>query len=884
MALAVGTKLGPYEILGPLGAGGMGEVYRARDTKLGRDVAIKVLPEAVAQNPERLARFEREAKLLAALNHSNIATIYGVEDRALVMELVEGPTLAERLAGPIAHTEFLKIAGQIAEALEAAHEKGIVHRDLKPANIKIRDDGAVKVLDFGLATAVQPGCREAGTSVNSPTLTMAATEAGVILGTAAYMAPEQAAGAPVDRRADIWSFGVVLWEMLTGKRLFDADTMAHTLADVLRKEIPFEQVREPRPILALLQRCLDRDVKTRLQWIGEARIALARCAADSEGTGDAQPAGPAKKGSRAPWAIAACAAAAALALGYVSYRHFAEEPPRLMKLSVLPPEKGSFTTTSIPAISPDGRRIAYGATVEGKTSLWVRDLDQGAARPLSGTEDAQYPFWSPDSRTVGFFTSTKLKKIDVAGGPVITLCDVSAVGRGGTWAGDTIVFGVGNIGLLYEVSAAGGTPALFLKPDPARGETLLRWPWFLPDGRHFLYSANNSDSEKVAVYVADLVSKSHQRVLAGASNVVYVSPLGARQGQLLFTREGTLMAQPFDLSKFQTAGDTVPIAEGIQRGVNSLQNQFSASQNGILVFKSGAASGGLQLTWFDRSGKALGTIGVRADIASSGVISPDGSKVAFDRREPQSSANDIWIYDLMRGTTQRFTFGPGANTRPVWSSDGGHIAFESNRDTGVNHVFRRATNAGSDEIVTQPLGNPPSQTRPEDWSRDGRYLIEVTGGTAGDLWVQPLFGDKKPFSYLATPFAENQPKLSPDGKWLAYASDESRRYQIYVQSFPKPGSKAQISTDGGRKPVWSRDGKELYFIGDDRKMMAVSVKTGERFEAGTPKALFQTGIGPGALNDFDVSKDGRFLIPTQVEEVADSPLTVVVNWPALLKK
>jgi serine/threonine protein kinase/Tol biopolymer transport system component len=884
MPLSAGERLGPYEILAPIGAGGMGEVYRARDTRLDRDVAIKVLPAPVAQHPERLARFEREAKVLAALNHPNIATIHGLEDQAIVMELVEGPTLADRLAaGAIPLDESLRISAQIAEALEAAHEKGVVHRDLKPANVKVREDGTVKVLDFGLATAVQSGAREAGASVNSPTLTMGATEAGVILGTAAYMAPEQAAGALVDRRADIWSFGVVLWEMLTGHRLFDADSMAHTLADVLRKEIPFDRAPAPPPIKDLLRRCLDRDVKTRLQAIGEARIAIARYLVHPESGAESPALARARPISKLPWIAAAVAAAAALALGYVSYRHASEDPPPPMKLSILPPDKGSFAGNSIPVISPDGRRVVFGANAAGKTAIWVRDLDALTARILPGTEEGQYPFWSPDSRTVAFFQGSKLKRMDIAGGPSVSLCDSPGGGRGGAWAGDRIVFGVAGTGVMYQVSAAGGAPTAVIKPDAAAGETLLRWPSFLPDGRHFLYSSNNSDPEKVAIEVADLASGAHQRVLGASSNAVYVSPLGTTQGHLLFARDQTLMAQPFDANKLQISGDALPIAEDVGIGVNSLQHQFSASRNGALVFKSGDSMDDLQLTWFDASGKPLGTLASR--INSFGVISPDGSTVVFDRRDPQTARMDIWLYDLMRGTTSRFTFGPNYNFNPVWSGDGRSIAFASNRD-GTARVFQRATNAGADQILTPPLGDTPQTTRPQDWSRDGRYVIEETINRKGgfDLWLQPLFGDKKPFPYLATPFNETNARISPDGKWLAYVSDETRRYEVYVQPFPTPGAKAQISTEGGEKPVWSRDGKQLYFISADRKMMAVNVTTGEKFEAGSPRMLFETRIGNALGNRFDVSKEGRFLIPTETEQANDSPLTLIVNWPALLKK
>jgi predicted Ser/Thr protein kinase len=530
-----GTKLGPYEILAPIGAGGMGEVYRARDTKLDRDVAIKVLPTALAQHPERLARFEREAKVLAALNHPNIAGIYGLEDRAIVMELVEGPTLADRIAaGPIPLEESLKIAAQIADALEAAHEKGIVHRDLKPANVKVRDDGTVKVLDFGLATAVQSSGREPGDGANSPTLTMGATEVGVILGTASYMSPEQARGQKVDKRADIWAFGVVLYEMLTGQRLFDGPTVSDVLAQVLTKEPDWGRI--PEKARRLVRKCLEKDPKRRLRDITGMELLLE--------SGNEAPPNPAVTGGsgsgRLGWAVAAVLAVAGAGLGYLAWRHVTEETPRVAKLSVLPPEKGEIVgNNGPPAISPDGRRIVFGATVEGKNALWVRDLDSPTLRPLAGTEGAGSPFWSPDSRYIGFGAGGKLKKIDVMGGPVVTICDAAGL-RGASWSkDDVIVFAPNNAGGLARVSAAGGAPAPVTELDKSRNENNHRYPWFLPDGRHFLYLGRSNDTEKSAFFVGDLESKEGKLLVAATlpNNAAYAVPVGGTQGHLLFLRD-----------------------------------------------------------------------------------------------------------------------------------------------------------------------------------------------------------------------------------------------------------------------------------------------------------------------------------------------------------
>jgi len=932
MALSANTRIGSYEILAPVGAGGMGEVYKAKDTKLDRDVAIKVLPAALANDPERLARFEREAKVLASLNHPNIAQIYGLEEsggvRALVMELVPGVTLAAALthgsASPVreggdgtganaaagsehprAHARgsrsgvvpgltidtALHYAGQIAEALSAAHDKGITHRDLKPANIMITPEGVVKVLDFGLAAVTEPSAAKEGDASQSPTLTMRATQAGMILGTAAYMAPEQAAGQTVDRRADIWAFGVVLYEMLTGEQLFTGETVAHILAAVIHKEPDFERV--PAEMRPLLKRCLEKQPKKRLQAIGDWELLLSR---HSNGGGIASGAEiasivptriPAPLLSRLGLPALIVAALLAVALGFVSYRHATEEPPRVLKMSVLPPDKGVFTASSVPAVSPDGLRLAFVATLNGKNQLWVRDLDSLEARSLAGTDNADEPFWSPDSRSVGFFAEGKLKKIEIAGGPALTLCD-AAPGRGGTWSKDGVIVFALNGGGTFRVAAAGGSATPVTTPDKAAGEGDHRFPWFLPDGRHFLYTTSDAEQEKRTIFAAsidpkDQESKVRKRIAAAASNAVYTAP-----GFLLFVREGTLMAQPFDAAKLQTTGDAVPIAEKVDAYTGRAdQYQFSASQNGVLVYTSRSAGSNLQLTWFDRSGKVTGTLGAPG-VMTWAAISPDGNTVAADRMD--RGIYDIWLHDLGRGTASRFTFGPKNNQFPVWSADGSRIAFNSTRDEMAHPFQKVARGTGQDEVLSKPVGEPPIATRVDDWSRDGRYLILETANfakTRNDIWVLPMFGDRKPFPYLNTEFAEIFGRLSPDGKWLAYTSDESKRREIYVQSFPNHGGKWQVSTNGGQKSIWSRDGKELYFFSDDGKMMAVEVKSGATsgatFEAGQPQPLFDVRI-PAGNTWFDVSKDGRFLIPVQVEQSAAVPMTVVVNWQAALKK
>ncbi len=864
MPLSAGTRLGPYEILAPIGAGGMGEVYRARDTKLDREVAIKVLPAALAQDPERLARFEREAKVLAALNHPNIAQIYGIEDRALVMELVPG----ESLKGPLPLETVLNYAKQIAEALEAAHDKGIVHRDLKPANIMVIPEGVVKVLDFGLAAMPASSAGDPSNPANSPTLTISPTRAGMILGTAAYMSPEQARGKPVDKRADIWAFGIVLYEMLTGKRLFEGETVSDTLAAVLKTEPDLTQI--PPKVRRLLDACLQKDPKHRLQAIGDWRLVVE----------DTPPARNVR-GSKLPWAaVAGVLVVALLVLGFL-YFHRPPEVQRVLKVSVMPPEKAHFDPVSLPAVSPDGRRLAFTAGTAGKVSLWVRDLDSLFARELPGTDGAEDPFWSPDSRFIAFFalnaSGGKLKRIDVAGGPALTLSDGDW--WGGSWSKrDVIVFAPGQYSGLLRVPAGGGIARPVTELDPASGEASHRYPWFLPDGRHFVYTALNKDPEKTAVYIADLDSKTRHRVLAAKSNAVYSPP-----GYLLFLRERTLLAQPFDVGKGATTGDPVPIAEQVDTsswGFADFQGQFSVSQNGILAYSSGIPFN-VQLTWFDRSGKVGGTVGAPGNTEFA-TVSPDGNSVAMDRVDPQTGIRDIWLDDLKRGTESRFTFHSKSNAYPIWSPDGSHIAFSSTPGV-VKDIYQKATSGATQDEVLEKSTQSKFTT---DWSRDGRYIIYTVADpkTDFDIWVLPLFADRKPFPYLQTQFTEGAGKLSPNGQWLAYQSNETKRDEVYVQTFPTPGGKWQVSMNGGGSPVWSRDGKELYFIGADQKMMVVEAKGGAKFEASVPKALFDVHTVNGLNFVFDVSKDGRFLIPTPVEPSANVPMTVVVNWTAGLKK
>jgi serine/threonine protein kinase/Tol biopolymer transport system component len=864
MSLSTGTRLGPYEILGPIGAGGMGEVYRARDTKLKRDVALKALPEVFAGDTERMARFEREAQVLAALNHPNIAAIYGVEERAIVMELVEG----ESPQGPLPFQDAWNIAMQIADALEYAHDRGVIHRDLKPANVKVTPDGVVKLLDFGLAKAFssEPGEAQAETrATDSPTLTINATVAGVILGTAAYMAPEQAKGKRVDKRADIWSWGVMLYELLTGECMFQGEDATDTLAAVIHKQPELERV--PAKVRRLLGECLQKDPKLRLRDIGDARRLLEEPA----------PLPTAPSQSRLGWVVAAAGLfVLCTALGFVTWKHVREEPAPMAKLFFpLPKETFEPGRPGSTAVSPDGRRVAFEGVVEGKGQLWVRDLDKPAPQIIAADGASGMPFWAPDSRRLGFFAEGKLKKIDMTGGPAVTIADAQrTTGGRGPWNGswnqdDVIVFGR-ITSPLFRVPAAGGSPAPLTDLDGTRHETAHFAPWFLPDGHHFLYAALSTDPDKRGIYVADLASKTRKRVMIESTRTIYVA-----RGYLLFSRDRTLMAQPFDTSKLETTGEAVAVAEQVDvnnAGVGVAVGYFSASQNGVLVYTSGRAPVSVQLTWFDRTGKKLDTAGAPGDLGAYS-LSPDGTRVAFTRRDPQAGRYDLWTRDLARGAESRLTSG-GMGGFGVWSADGTRIFYNSR---AVDKIYQKAANnTGAAELVEV------ASKQPEDASRDGRYLFTVSVGI-NSIWVLPLFGDRKPFRHVQTEFQESQPRLSPDGRWLAYRSNESQRNEIYVVSFPQSGGKWQISTEGGQDPVWSRDGRELYYYSPDGKIMSVDIKAGPQFRFGVPKALFEVRIAT-SYTSFEVSKDGRFLLPALVEQETSKPMTVVLNWPEMLKK
>jgi serine/threonine protein kinase/Tol biopolymer transport system component len=869
----IGQAIAHYQITAKLGEGGMGEVYRAMDTKLGREVALKILPAAFASDADRMARFEREAKLLASLNHPNIAQVYGVEEHALVMELVEG----ESPKGPLPFEDAWKIASQIASALEYAHEKGIVHRDLKPANVKVTPDGVVKLLDFGLAKAFTAS-PEASNQDNSPTLTLGATQVGVILGTAAYMSPEQARGKNVDKRTDIWAFGVVLYELLTGERLFKGDEVADTLAKVLTREPDLERV--PPQARRLLRRCLEKDPKRRLRDIGESQYLLEDAAEQPEAQLAA--AAPAPRHRRLPWIVATTVATAgALALIPGNFFYFRKAPParHVQRYTITAPE--NTTNLHSFAISPDGNLIAMAAEVKGKRQLWLRALDSLQVRPVAGTDEALYPFWSPDSRYIGFFAQGKLKKIAAGGGPAQSLCEVS-IGRGGSWNRDNvIVFAPSLTGVVIRrVSATGGVPSDVIKAT--RGYS--SFPVFLPDGRHFLYRFRGESADQNGIYLSSLDGTENRLVMPDVSSAVFAS------GRMLFVRESTLMAQPFDSINGQATGEVFPVTEGISTTPVFGYAPVTVSETGLLLYESGDEVSRNQLAWYDRGGKLLGTVGSPSFVFDP-TISPDEKSILF-RRRSEMPPQDLWLWDLSRRTEQRLTTGASINTTPFWSPKGDRMVFASNR-SGIFDLYQKSTSGtGKEELLVAS----ENLKQPTQWSHDGRFIVysETDPKTGRDIWVLPMDGvtKRKPVPFLRSEFSEYQGQLSPDSHWMAYTSDESGQPEVYVRPFPDGEGQTKISIAGGEQPRWRGDGKELFFVAADGKMMAVAVKAtaGPRpsFEPGVPEVLFQTKLArpTNPLFEYDVTADGkRFLLDTVAGGLMSAPpLTVEVNWDAGLKK
>jgi serine/threonine protein kinase/Tol biopolymer transport system component len=903
VALAPGTRLGAYEVVSLLGEGGMGQVYRAKDTKLNRDVALKILPEVFAVDGDRIARFRREAQVLAALNHSHIGAIYGFEDsgstHALVLELVEGPTLADRIAkGPLPLNEAQPIARQIAEALEAAHEQGIIHRDLKPANIKLRPDGTVKVLDFGLAKALEPASSARVELTRSPTITTPAmmTGMGTILGTAAYMSPEQARGRPVDRRTDVWAFGCVLFEMLTGQRPFDGEDTTAVLARIIEREPDWRALPPgtPSTIHLLLARCLRKDLAQRLRDITDARF-LIEDALAAPATSAVVPSRRRDYREWAAWSAAAVCLgiAASLAWLHLAARLSPAASGASMSFSVFPPDKAEFsgadnTTVSVPsfALSPDGRALVYAARLPGaRPLLWLRSMDQVNAHPLAGTEGAQNPIWSPDANWIAFFADGKVKKIPAAGGAVQTVAQTNADFRGASWGtADTILFAAGAAPMM-SVNSAGGTVTPVTRIDPARHEASHRNPQMLPDGRHFLYSIFGASPDVNGIYVGSLDGNTKKQLIHVSTNAVYADP-----GYVLFVDGDTLLGQRFDPARAELEGQPFLVAEHVGRDT-AFMSAVSASATGTVAYAGPIVRGG-GVSWIDRRGGAIGPAGTPDGDYVDFRLSPDEKRLSAAIANPATNSVEVWIADFARRTSTRVASGGPVTASALWSPDGSRLVFRSNRNGLIEFYERSAAGGGNDKLLLSGEAYatariPSFNLVPTDWSPDGRQIVFSAPApeSGNDLWLFPVADARKTAKFLASPAEEMHGNFSPDGGLIAYTSNESGKFEVYVETVPRTDRKWPLSTNGGYEPRWRADGREIYYLSDDRKLMAVSVGPGPVF--GVPQALFQTHV-PGGANanrtHYVPSHDGnRFLMSTSTDAAA-SPITVVVNWTAALKK
>jgi len=901
VALAAGTRLGPYEIVSPLGAGGMGEVYRARDPRLGRDVAIKVLPTAFSADADRLRRFEQEARAAAALNHPNILAVHdiGTETGApfIVSELLEGATLRDRLnAGPIAVRKAIELALHIAHGLAAAHEKGITHRDLKPENVFVTRDGRVKILDFGLAKLTRDN--RALEPESAMVTTLAPTQPGVVLGTVGYMAPEQVRGVPVDHRADLFALGAILYELLSGRRAFYRDTAAETMAAILKEDPPELNPAAPMPpaLIRIVNRCLEKSPSTRFQTASDLAFALGSLS-ETSSTSTAIVTGRSRGyGAWLGWAAAVLVLAA---LAPLAYQHLRERPlaPGAMRFQI--PATVEFGGPGNFGLSPDGRHLAFvGRGPDGTTRLWLRTMDSLEVRSLPGSETsdtAPPPFWSPDGRFVAFDAGGKLKKVDISGGLPQTLCDLprGSVAVGGSWNRDgDIIFG--NFGGLLHVRETGGTASPITTLDASRREEFHLFPTFLPDGRHFVYlRVSPSAPEASGTYIGTLDAKpeaqSAQRLMPYAVGVTYAAAVGSGPERLLFLREGTLIAQPFDSARRALVGQPVPVAER----VGSFRDgaYFSASANDVLVYRNAATDS--QLTWFDRQGAVSGRASEPGGFRGV-ALSPDGARAVASRTNPLDPTKaDLWLFDFSRGSgATRLTLGTGLAEFPVWSRDGKRIAF-----TFDNSSLREALASGEGDEVEMLRSDSTGALWANSWSPDGRFLLYggyvASALTPGNMDLRVMSsGGRTPVAFLrdARRFNENQGQFSPNGRWVAYVSNESGQSEVYVRRFAtdfssgaaSTGGSVLVSRGGGTAPRWRGDGREIFYLAPNGTMMAVVVDPGQEFRVGTPISLFQT---PSGTIVGDVTADGRrFLLIAPVGPSASVPFTVVLNWTAGLKK
>jgi Tol biopolymer transport system component len=927
MTLTPGTRLGPYEIVSSLGAGGMGEVYRARDTRLDRTVAVKVLPTDSASDPAFRERFDREARLISSLSHPHICALFDVgrQDPSthsassgqagagqaidfLVIEYLEGETLAARLEkGPLRLDLALQIAVQVAGALDAAHRAGVVHRDVKPGNVMLTRAGA-KLLDFGLARHGPAGGVMPGVSM-LPT-TPGVTAQGTILGTLQYMSPEQLEGSEADSRSDIFSFGALVYEMVTGRRAFEGKSQASLITSIMSSDPPPVASLAPMVPSSLdrvVRKCLSKDPDDRWQSakdLHDELVWVANAGAAVEASSDAlRPVPVRARGGRLPWAVAALLGALTLAtalLGRAGYLSPSPVQAPMYRTSlILPAEALSEAGLGRRfAISPDGRSLVFVALSADRTRmLWLRPLDSLTAQRLPGTEGANGPFWSPDSRFVGFVAQGRLKKVDISGGPPTTVAP-EAVDLGGSWNQDDVILFVPKVGALYQVRAAGGTPTSATAVDGTARHTD---PFFLPDGRHFLYQVTESNPKRdiSGVYVGSLDSQETPvRLLRANSNPLY------SQGHLLFTQERTLMAVPFDADRLNTTGDAIPVSENVGTSGLNAASAISVSATGALVYRTGSAALRTQLTWFDRKGVRGQTVGEAADQMAV-ELSPDGTRLAVSSLDTTRDTRDVWMHDLTRGLRTRFTFDAADDIHTVWSSDGSQVAFDSRRSGRLGLFLKPASGAGADTTL---LESDRDNLYAVSLSRDGRYLSYFTGNTASptgsDIWVLPLTGDRpstgsgrpepaegrKPIPFMQTQFNERYGRFSPDGRWIAYASTESGRDEVYVAPFPGPAVKWQVSSNGGAWPRWRGDGRELFYEDAEGRLMAASVDgSGAALVVGAVQPLFtlrmRTAAWAGSTSyNYDVTADGqRFLVNTADESQGDAPITLLLNWAGNLR-
>jgi serine/threonine protein kinase/Tol biopolymer transport system component len=873
--LSPGTRLGHYEIVCAIGAGGMGEVYKARDTRLERTVALKVLLSAHAADVERKLRFEREARSISSLNHPHICALYDVGEQDgvqfLVMEYLEGETLEQRLRkGPLPLDEALRCAVQMAEALDQAHRHGIVHRDLKPANVILTRNG-VKLLDFGLAKALQPVSSSAG-ATSLPTVSQTLTTQGSIVGTWQYMAPEQLEGMEADARSDIFSFGAVMYEMLTGKRAFEGRSQASLIAAIMHtspEPLSAVQPMIPPALDHVVQTCLAKDPDERWQAVHDVLVQLKWIPANGPQLGAGEPvAAQHKNGHWMAWAIAGLAM---LGLSALSWSHFSE--PRAVaapvRFIITPPAGADFNENTTPTLSPDGRKLVF-TTVSpsGGSTIWLRLMDSADPRELAR---GAFPFWSPDSRFVGFFSDGNLQRVDIAGGPPVTLSALGS-GLGGSWSREGVILvGASRTDpALRRISAAGGELKHVLEPDKASNEIRLSWPAFLPDGRHFLYVSTNADNGKSGVRIGSLDSKDIIPLLSLDRQASFVEP-----GYLLVTRQRSLVAQPFSPQKLRFTGEAVPIAEGIGANLAPGGDAYSASQNGVLAFRRGGTED-LKVVWYDRSGRSIAPAippGQYRQVA----LSPDGKRAAIERFDTPSNQWGIWLLELSSSILSRLTSGAAENTDPVWSPDSRQVAFASNRN-GHLDIFRQSVGAAQAE----PVWADKERKVPEAWLKDGTILFTTANGK--DYFVVSEEGRGRPKQIFHADYSTDEPMVSPDGRWVAFNSLESGRWEVCVAAFPGFSDKRQVSKDGGAQGRWRADGKELFFLGLDGKMMAVDVKPGQTIETGAPRMLFQTAVRINPFWDqYGVTNDGaRFLMTDSYQQPAN-PITVLLNWPELLR-